>query len=175
MNTQNGTVDTSQRAVVTYVAELLKGGVLSTGDVAALRRMDPRSPPAAFFKIAGLALDNLLPGDAAARADEETRWAAVIAGLVCLGPLHDPSQRLGVALAEAEFSEFRFARLLRADADRLIDEIPALARFLAAKGIRADWTTAAQLVFSAGHANEEIVRRHVARDYYGLRAREESR
>jgi CRISPR type I-E-associated protein CasB/Cse2 len=135
--------------------------------------MDPRSPPAVFFKVSGVALDDLLPGEAPARASEESRWAAVVAGMACLGPLHDPSQRLGVALARAELSEFRFARLIRADAERLIDEILALARFFAAKGIQADWSAAANLMLSAGRADEEPVRRHIARDYYGTLARDD--
>jgi CRISPR system Cascade subunit CasB len=175
MNKRHTTSDVSPRTLTARIASLLNGGAVSIGDIAALRRMDPQRPPAAFFKIEGLALETVLPGDAAARQDQETRWAAVIAGLACLGALHDTSRRLGVALAEAQYSESRFARLLRADATRLTDEIPALARFLAAKGTRVDWTTAAELMLSAGRPHEEDVRRHVARDYYGVVAREESR
>jgi CRISPR system Cascade subunit CasB len=136
--------------------------------------MDPRHPEAAFFKLEGLVLDERLPGDAAARSDLETRWAAIIIGLAHLGALHHPDHRLGFALAAAQFSELRFARLLRADADRLADELPMLARFLAAKGESADWTAAAWLILSAGCPNEEAVRRHLARDYYGAMARKEN-
>jgi CRISPR system Cascade subunit CasB len=144
---------------------------IDAGDVASLRRMDPRKPPAAFFKLEGLFLALVLPGEAAAREDVESRWAAVIAGLALLGLLNDTTCRLGSALAEAGFSESRFERLLRADAERLLDDIPALARYLAAKGIRADWSAVASLIFSAGRRDEEPIRRHVARDYYGALAR----
>ena len=136
-----------------------------------LRRMDPRKPAAAFFKVEGLVLDDLLPGDSAKRVELETRWAAVIAGLAILGPLHEQSRRLGSVLAEAQFSELRFARLIRGDADRLVEELPALARFLAAKGAPVDWSWAAQLILSAGREDEEPVRRNVARDYFGALAR----
>jgi CRISPR system Cascade subunit CasB len=137
--------------------------------------MDPRRPAAAFFKIEGLVLDESLPGDAAARADMETRWAVIVVGLAYLGALHDPSKRLGLALADAQYSELRFARLVRADEEHLADELPTLARFLAAKGARVDWAAAAQLILSAGRTDEEPVRRHLARDYYGAMARQESR
>jgi CRISPR type I-E-associated protein CasB/Cse2 len=162
-------------SVVSSIAALLgRGGVITVEDVAALRRMDPRHPAPAFFKIEGLVLDAHLTGNADARADLETRWAAITAGLAHLGTLHQPRQRLGDVLAHVEYSEFRFARLMRADADRLADELPALARFLAAKGIPVDWTGAAQLILSAERVDEEPVRRHLARDYYGSLARKET-
>jgi len=175
MTTSTADAETfSLASVVSRLARLLAGGgSVSHGDLAALRRMEPQRPAAAFFKLEGLVLDEHLPGDAAERAEMETRWAAIIVGLARLGPLHQPSQRLGFALAEAPYSELRFARLLRADANRLVDELPALARFLAAKGQAADWTAAAQLILSAGRNNEESVRRHLARDYYGSLARQE--
>jgi CRISPR type I-E-associated protein CasB/Cse2 len=159
-------------SLVSRIADLLEaGGALTTGDVAALRRMDPREPDAAFFKIEGLVLDEHLPGDAEARIDLETRWAAVVSGLAQLRSLHSPGRRLGDVLAHVQFSEFRFARLVRADAERLLDELPALARFLSAKGAPVDWTDAAQLILSAAGLSQESVRRRLARDYYGSLAR----
>jgi CRISPR system Cascade subunit CasB len=147
---------------------------LTQGDVAALRRMDPRRPAAAFFKIAGLVLDEHLPGSTKRRRDQETRWAAIVQGLAQLGDRHSRAQRLGFALAEAGFSEHRFARLLTADADQLLDELPLLARLLAAKDVPADWAAAARLILSAGRADEEDARRRLARDYYGAVARAEA-
>lgn len=165
----------SLTSVVSRIAGLIGSGAMSSGDVAALRRMDPWRPAAAFFKIEGLVLEDDLPGDAVARADAETRWAAIVIGLAHLGALHKPAQRLGFALADAQYSDIRFARLIRADADRLADALPALARFLAAKGVPTDWTAAAHLILSAGRMDEEPVRRHLARDYYGAVSRQESR
>lgn len=165
----------SLTSLVSRISGLLCSGAMSSGDVAALRRMDPRRPAAAFFKIEGLVLDEELPGDESARADAETRWATIVIGLAHLGTLHQPTQRLGFALADAQYSEIRFARLIRADADRLADELPTLARFLAAKGVQVDWTAAAHLILSAGRVDEESARRHLARDYYGALSRQESR
>ncbi len=161
-------------SLVNTVAGLLRSSpTLSQADIAGLRRMDPRRPSAAFYKIEGLALDPHLPGDAARRAEVETRWAVVVLGLAHMGDLHQPGIRLGHALIDAGFSELRFARLLQADADQLIDELPLLARFLAAKGMPADWAAAARLMFSAGRGDEDDARRHLARDYYGALARAE--
>jgi CRISPR system Cascade subunit CasB len=164
----------SVASIVSQVALLIGArGVITTGDAAALRRMDPRHPAAAFFKIEGVLLDAHLPGDAARRLELETRWAAIVAGLAHLGSLHQPGRRLGHVLADSQYSDLRFARLVRADADRLADELPALARFLATKGIPVDWSGAAQLMLSADGPNEETVRRHLARDYYGALARKQ--
>jgi CRISPR system Cascade subunit CasB len=162
-------------SLVSSIATLLRtGGMITSGDVAALRRMDSRHPAMAFFKIEGGVLDAYLPGDAARRSQAETRWAAIVAGLAHLGSLHQPGERLGNVLANAEYSELRFARLVRADADRLVDELPALARFLTVKRTAVDWAGAAKLILSADGPNEEAVRRHIARDYYGTLARMES-
>jgi CRISPR system Cascade subunit CasB len=159
--------------LISRIAAMLHhaGGPLTTGDVAALRRMDPRRIEAAFFKLTSLVLDAQLPGDVRGREDLETRWAAIVIGLAHLGDLHGTTPRLGVALANSGFSELRFSRLLRADADRLVDELPMVARYLAAKTSPADWTHAADLILSAGRTDEERVRRNVARDYYGALAK----
>lgn len=155
-------------SLINHIAGLLVhgGSALTTGDVAALRRMDPRMPSASFFKLVGLALHERLPGASNAREEIETRWAAIIVGLAHLGDLHRSGVRLGRALVDAGFSELRFDRLLRADADRLVDELPALARFLSAKGVPADWAAAALLILSAGRSDVESARRRLARDYY---------
>jgi hypothetical protein len=139
--------------------------------------MDAHRPSAAFYKVAGLALDGRLPETEVLRPSLETRWAAVILGLAHLGPLHKsgPEYRLGLVLAMSAYPEVRFARLLGADAERLVDEIPTLARRLAALGTPVDWTGAAKLLLSAGRpGREEKRRRHLARDYYGLLARQDS-
>lgn len=142
------------------------GGALTAGDLATLRRMDPRRLETAFIK---LATRLQLHGD----EEQETRWAAIVVGLAILGELHQPGVALGRALAEAGYSELRFSRLLRADAERLVDELPALARFLAAKNVRADWLSAAWLILSADRSNEERTRRGIARDYFNAVAAKE--
>jgi len=155
-------------ALVHRIAGLLAhgGGVLTSGDVAALRRMDAARAQAPFFKLAGLVLDEYLSRTSLGRERAETRWAAIVVGLAHLGELHRQGIPLGRALVDAHYSELRFSRLLRADGDQLLDELPALARFLSAKGVGADWSGAAWLILSVGHAHEERTRRALARDYY---------
>jgi CRISPR system Cascade subunit CasB len=164
----------SLAATINHLAGLLAhgGGVLTSGDVAEMRRMDPRTIDApGFYKLAGAVLEQDLPRGGAPRTEAETRWAAIIVGLAHLGARHRPDVRLGEGLVAAGFSELRFARLLRADSERLLDELPALARFLAAKNTSADFTAAAYLMLSAGRSDEESARRSLARDYYGALAR----
>ncbi len=170
--------ETSLASMVQRIAGLLEhgGGVLSTGDVADLRRMEPRriaSP--AFYKLVGAVLDPELPPEGARREEVETRWAAAIVGLAHLSGLHRQGTHLGSALVEAEFSEIRFVRLLRADVERLIDDVPQLGRFLAAKQTPADFTDAVRLLLSAGRSDEETVRRRLARDYYAALKHSESK
>lgn len=155
-------------STVGYLASLLKhgGGTLTTGDIAALRRMDPRAPASAFFKLESYFPEGALPSALEALPIAETRWAAIVVGLAHLGDLHRPDVPLGAALANAGFSEIRFTRLLRADGERLVDEIPALGRFLAAKGVAANFTDAARLLVSADRSDEETSRRRLARRYY---------
>lgn len=165
----------SLETLVSSMAALIRSSpALGHGDIAALRRMDPRRPALAFFKIEGLLLDEHLPGDSVLRAELESRWAAIVLGLAHLGDLHRHEHRLGRVLAEARFSELRMARLLQSDSDQLLDELPSLARFLVAKDVTVDWTGAAGLILSAGRDDEEDARRHLARDYYGAKARQDA-
>lgn len=155
----------SLSALVNRMAGLMRHGqgVLTAGDTAALRRMDPRKPAAAFYKLSALALEDQ---ESTWAGEREARWAAIVVGLAHMGDLHHSGSRLGDALAMAAFSELRFARLLRADRDRLIDELPMLARFLVAKGMPADWTQAALLLQSVNRSDEESVRRILAKQYF---------
>jgi CRISPR system Cascade subunit CasB len=159
--------------LVSGLAFQIISGSLTRRDVASLRRMNPREPEPAFYKLESLVLDDHLPGDETQRIDAETRWAAIVAGLAHLEGLHRKDERLGRVLADAGYSEIRFIRLIRADPERLVDELPQLAKFLAAKGVPVDWTGAAHLMLSAGRHSEDTVRRHIARDYYGILARGE--
>lgn len=153
------------RSLFYKIASAIQHRVLSTGDAAELRRMDPRRLDApGFWKIAGMYLEQALPGEARARHRKESAWGAIAVALAHIGDLQIPNERLGRVLAEAGYSEQRFVSLLRSDEERLLDEVPRLARYLAAKNIRADLAGAALLLVGA---NPEQTRRNLARDYYG--------
>jgi CRISPR system Cascade subunit CasB len=159
-------------SLVDRLSWTLRSGVLTTGDLAGLRRMQPaRLDAPGFWKLAGLVLDGALPGDAAERCRREVAWAAVAVAFAHLGDLQDRSVPLGRALAEAGYAEARFVRLLRADDERLLDELPQVARYLAAKSARADLTTAALLLVSP---DPEPARQRLARDYYSSVLRDET-
>lgn len=147
-------------------------GMLSEGDAAALRRMDPAHPNApGFWKLLATVLAGQIPGgDVERQRDLEERWAAIVVGLAQLGDLNARGARFGRALAAAGLAEGRFVRLLNADRAQVLDEVVLVARFLAAKGVPADWTQAARLVLSLGGPDEETARRDVARDYYAALA-----
>jgi CRISPR system Cascade subunit CasB len=153
------------RAVHAMAALFRDGGALSNGERAELRRMDPRRIDApAFWKLAARFFDDALAPGAALREQQETAWASVVVGLAFLeqgavGP------RAGHALRDAKLSEARFVRFLRADNDALIDELPALARFVAAKGVAIDWADVARVLLLSDDAAEQQ-RRALARDYY---------
>jgi len=140
---------------------------LSPGDVAALRRLDPRDPAApAFWKVCASWLDRTLPEEGSSRDEAERRWATILAGMAITVGQHNPRHHAGAALAEAGFSELRFMRLLRARGDTLSDALRITARFLASKAVSFDWRDLALLVLSDGRADEEDVRRHLARNFY---------
>ena len=142
---------------------------LSTGDVAQLRKLEPSDPSApAFWRIVFGYLEpaKALPAEGRLRDVVEQRWAAVLSAMAIAKGLHQPSQRLGKALAEAQYSELRLTRLLRAEADTLMDLVRTTARMLAAKQVRFDAKGLADLIFSDGSDHAENVRRQIARDYY---------
>lgn len=150
----------------TLVTVIEKG---SPGDAAALRRIDVDHPTcAAFWKLTTAFLsDRRLSGE------DETRWAVVLTVLAHAGSLHQPGyeQSLGRVLAKVGFSELRFTRLYRATGGVLLNEAMLLGRLLAAKAEPVDLTSVARLVLSDGRADEENVRRNLARDYFGALAR----
>lgn len=144
-------------------------GLLPPGDVAGLRRLRPEEVASpAFWKLVATRLEphGMLPGPAQARLEAERRWAVIVAGMAEMKGLHRPRARLGGALAEADVSEPRFLRLLRAHDAALFDAVRTTAHQLASRAVPVDWTDVARLVLTDGQENEEDVRRHVARDYY---------
>jgi len=141
----------------------------AVGDRAALRRLDFESPhQPAFWRVVVEDLEPLLPQTSPHREDHERRWAAILAGLaeIAGAGLYAPRRHLGPAAAEARVHEMRFVKLLRAHGDALLSLIRPLARQLISKGISVDWAEVARLVLSDGRADEEDVRRDLARSYF---------
>ena len=154
--------------LVGRIAHAIERG-LTPGDVADLRRARPEEPGSpGFWKVVVHDLEpaGALPPGGPARDEAERRWASILFGLAHMGGLNQPQARLGRALAEAGFSELRFARLLGSRGEALLDAVRTTARYLAAKGQPADWADAARLVLAETGPAAERFRRQLARDYY---------
>ena len=140
------------------------------GDVAELRRMRPSdSPPPAFWKVAVQRLEpagQLSEYDSPSTDKRVQQWAAIVRSLAENFDLHDPRIPAGRALAEADVTESRVLRLLRAHGSGLHDSLRVLSHTLSSKQQHANWTDFAYLILTDGTAKSEDVRRHMARHYY---------
>jgi CRISPR system Cascade subunit CasB len=136
--------------------------ILGNGEVADLRRLRPEDPACPeFWKVMAEYWD--MPYD----NDEARKRACLLSGLARTKGLHDFHASLGKALVDAGYSELRFVRLLRAQDRGLFKEIELMAEFLSSKSQTANWTQAAELLFTKDDENAESLRRRIARDYYG--------
>jgi CRISPR type I-E-associated protein CasB/Cse2 len=158
----------SYRDSVNRLAVAMKGA-LDPGDVAQLRRLDPRAPGgSAFWRALTLYVEphSPLQSDEARRLGEESAWAAVMRGMAHMSGLHTHGRRLGNALALADLSELRLNRLLRAEGAVAFDELAGVSTLLAARAIPVDWAELAELVLIRSDDGAERLRRRIARDFY---------
>ncbi len=139
----------------------------STGELAELRRLTPDDyGGSAFWRVVITRLDPELLSDEPARASALRQWAIILRALAELGDLHDPRHRLGSSMAEAQVSELRLNRLLRASGEALFDEVRRITRQLVSRGAAVDATDLARLILSDGRSDELSVRQRIANDYY---------
>ncbi len=143
--------------------------VLSSGDVAELRRLKPSNPfSPAFFKLmmscVSTASDNA--PTAVAEPGKDSNWAAFFQVAALTAGLHNRASSLGEALAKTGYSELRLFRLLRAQGDTLFKETRTCARFLASKGQSCDVTAFARILLTSNPDSASVVRKTIARGYY---------
>lgn len=133
------------------------------GDRAALKRWSPGQPiPLAFYRLWLRYLNEDLPPESQADTWMLIAWGLALSG----GDAHKPEQPLGKALAEAQFAEGRLERLLSSP-DALRGELfMAMVRFLAAKQVPFDWTTAAEYLLTRDSDARDRLHRRIARGYY---------
>ncbi len=156
-----------QGLVGSIAAEMIS--VLPSGDVADIRRLRDGNPAsAAFWKLFVRRIEPAIGVSATAgRARElERRWGTILACMAELQGLHAPGTPFGKALAQADVSEARLTKLLRARGVGLSDAARAVSHQLASKAGRSDLTELAQLILSEGERDQEWVRRRIARDYF---------
>lgn len=132
------------------------------GALAALRRLDPESPPPAFFRLTVDLLDASSPASGGVRDALETRWAVVARELARAGDVLLAPVRLGEALARAGVAEMRVLRLLEARDAQLYDVLRTVVHQLVSKGQPFDPRQLAKLVVRG----DEHIRRAIARDFY---------
>ena len=160
-------------SVVGKIAHAIEN-TLSTGDLAQLRRISPEEPytPALWKVLLDFVPDPWLEhGD---RDENERRWAALLMGMTMTAGLHNPAVPLGRALAEAGWSELRFARLMRNRGEKLHERVRHVASYLDSKQQEADWTDMARLLRSQHGKWAEKHRRRIARSYYRALYEQES-
>jgi CRISPR system Cascade subunit CasB len=146
---------------IAQAAHLLNPDRLGTGPLAELRRLDPAQPytPALWRVLTSL--------DLSARSEADERaWAVLLCAMALHLGAHRGDARLGLALADAGWSELRFVRLMRAQDEALERLILQMARFLASKHQPVNWTDVGGLLMLQDTDTSERHRRRIARDYY---------
>ena len=156
------------QSVVGSIAQEMNS-VLPTGDVAELRRLDPRDPASpAYWKVLVRRVEPEMSivGSPDKQLLLERRWTTILSAMAELQGLHSPRVPLGRAMAEAGVSEMRLSKLLRARSDALHDLVRTVSHQLASRAAPADQVDIAQLVLSEGESDEESTRRRIAREYF---------
>jgi CRISPR system Cascade subunit CasB len=166
--------DATLRSVVGKVALAIRKH-LGTGEVAELRRISPQDPytPALWKLLLTYVPEHWTAGPD--RDKKERRWAGLFMGMALAAGLHDPGIPFGRALAEADWSELRFVRLMRDRDAGLMERVRRVARYLSAKSRAADWTAVAELLLYQDGERADSVRQHIARTYYRQRFRQEQK
>jgi len=154
---------------VRAVVGAIRNGALGPGEVAALRRERPDTPQSpAFWRALATYIEPRwgVPRDPTRRQRAEFRWAVVLSNVARLPAAGDHPAK---ALADADYSEIRFLRLLRASGPELARQVRAAVTFLAAKGFGIDWVPMAALVLADPEDHPEWaeqVRRDFARRFF---------
>lgn len=135
------------------------------GTLAALRRADRDSPPAAFYRVTVDVLDGLLPEDGRRRDIDEKRWLTIVSAMATtVGLIAGVS--LGEALARAGVAEGRVLRLLEAHDEQLAHLVRHVVHQLSQKAQPFSANDLADLVLTDGTERAHDARRHIARNYY---------
>jgi len=153
------------------LARGLKDGTITTGDAAALRRLDSAQPDRRHL----LPLVRLLAGTQIDDQPDTWQRLALITNCVALARgLHDENRPAGTALHALGVSEQRLMALLAADFATLTDLLPRLARRAGAAAERMDWRPLARLAWTVDRdeAEADRQRRHIASAYLRAAARD---
>ena len=165
------------RLAAAIANNMARHGVLTTSDIAELRRMNPGRPAAAsFWKL--MMRHGVTSPDGAERdhPELEKTWARIVRCIALdtkvgedhtEGP-HLGNRSLGGALANAGYSEGRLKALLNAQGETMLKAVEHAAHFLSGKQEKFNWNQCAALMMTR-HRNAEQQdgdRVRIAREYY---------
>ena len=165
------------RLAAAIANNMARHGVMTTGDIAELRRMNPERPAAAsFWKI--MMRHGVTNPDGAERdhPELERTWARIVRCIAMdtrvgetntEGP-HLGTRSLGGALADAGYSEERLKALLNSQGETTMKAVEHAAHFLSGKQEKFNWNQAAALMMTRHrHAEQQDGDRvRIAREYY---------
>jgi len=145
------------------LSDIIAGEGFGTGERASLRRYDRRHVigQPAFFHL--LALLKLEPTEQTAPV-----WGAIVQAVAQTAG-NGYHQSSGTALAASGLSEARFAKLMAASGDGLLDQIGIIARALAAKQTAISWSDLGELMladFNGSDEHADRLRFRIAQHYY---------
>lgn len=160
--------DTALAGRIARMAALIASEKFPTGERASLRRHAPgQSPGLAYHRFWPRWMDCEPPPDA-----QTPDWALILFGLALMGDGgHQRARGLGLALAEAGYSEARLERLLGAeDPDLRRQAFARTLRFLSAKNQGFDWVGTAAWLLGSAETREKQARR-IATDFFRAQTR----
>jgi len=148
-------------SIVYSIHSAMRKGTIGPGEIAELRRLNPRNPDRlAFWQV----IVRWVEGEFPLSDEQAQRWAAVLQGWAVLGPdLHHPKRPLGLAMERSALTESRLSRLLRAPDSQFLEAAVRLCRFMRAKREPLNWTEFALWVLAS---NRDKANARIAQDYY---------
>lgn len=160
--------------VLRKVANQLDADRIGAGSLAELRRMTPEEFPPAFWRLYFEQVPKTWrEPDGRANPKLDAAWNVVVRAMAEMAPRAlDFEVSFGGALADTDYSESRFVRLLRAEPGALPGELWNAARWLSLKGrTGVNWMPAAKLALAtlAGGGlpvSREGASHQLARDYF---------
>ncbi len=168
----------SMGQVIATLSWQLNAERIGTGALAELRRMTGNDLPPAFWRryLQDVPVEWREPcGQVDVRVDRA--WAGLVRAMVEMAPNpHLFDRPFGAALAETDYPEDRFVRLLRADGDDLARELRVAGAWLSRSSVKADWERPAHLLLGGLglNVNPPIASHRMARDYFRVAAQRSS-
>jgi hypothetical protein len=151
-------------ALLAALTQALRRATLTTGEAAALRRLDPARPDRRHILplmrlLVEAGIEDLPPADG-----RHDRLALIANAIALARGAHDPRRPAGEALHALGLSEQRLMALLAADFATLTDLLPRIARRAAAAREAMDWQPLVLLAWFAEHdeARADEQRRRIA-------------